>query len=77
MLMSTYSVGTYTETSSHANLSGDIRSQSSQLAGPLWTDRGIKSELSVRELISTSKREEKKGRRGMISQTFSQTPGKR
>ena len=34
------------------NLSGNIRLQSSQLVEPLWTDRGIKSGISVRELIS-------------------------
>ena len=34
------------------NLSGNIRPQSSQLAEPLWTDPDIKSEISVRELIS-------------------------
>ena len=34
------------------NLSGNTRPQSSQLAEPLWVDRGIKSGISVRELIS-------------------------
>ena len=34
------------------NLSENTRSQSSQLAEPLWTDPGLKSELSLRELIS-------------------------
>ena len=34
------------------NSSGNIRSQSSQLAEPLWTDPGIKSGISVGELIS-------------------------
>ena len=38
------------------NSSGNIRSQSSQLAGPLWTDPGLKSAISVRELISTGKK---------------------
>ena len=38
------------------NLSGNIRPQSSQLAEPLWTDPGIKSGTSVRELISTLKK---------------------
>ena len=36
------------------NLSGNILPQSSQLAEPLWTDPGIKNEISVHELISTS-----------------------
>ena len=35
------------------NSSGKTRSQSSQLAEPLWTDPGLKSGISVRELIST------------------------
>ena len=44
------------------NLSGNIRPQSSQAAEPLWTDPGLKSGISVRELISTS--EEKKSAGG-------------
>ena len=35
------------------NLSGNIRPQSSQLTEPLWTDPGIKSGISVHELIPT------------------------
>ena len=35
------------------NSSGNIRSQSSQLAEPLWTDPGLKCGISVRELIFT------------------------
>ena len=55
-----YSVGTYPETSSHVrNLLGNIRPQSCQLAEPLWTDPGIKRGISVRELISTSKKKKK------------------
>ena len=57
------------------NLSGNVRPQSSQLDGPLWTDPGIKSGISVRELISTSKKK-KKRRREMNSRTFSQIPRK-
>ena len=33
-----------------------IRPQSSQLAEPLWTDPGVKSGISVRELIYTWKK---------------------
>ena len=51
------------------NSSGNTRSQSSQLAEPLSTDYGLKSGISVRELISTLKK--KKRRRGMNSRTFS------
>ena len=55
------------------SLSGNIRPPSSQLAEPLWTDPGIKSEISARELISTSK-QTKKRRQEMNGRTFSQNP---
>ena len=44
------------------NLPGNelTRSQSSQSAEPLWTDPGLKSGISLRELISTQRKEEKK-----------------
>ena len=48
------------------NLSGIIQPQSSQPAEPLWTDPGIKSGISVRELISTSKNKTKKGAGGEL-----------
>ena len=35
------------------NSSGNTQSQSSQLAEALWTDSGLKSGISLRELIST------------------------
>ena len=38
---------------------GNARPQSSHLAEPLWNDPGIKSGISVRELISTLEEEEK------------------
>ena len=57
--LSRHSVGTYLETSLHANWSGNARPQSSQLAEPLWTDPGLKSGISVRELVSTSKERKK------------------
>ena len=41
------------------NSSGNTRSQSSQLAEPLCTDPGLKSGISLRELISTLKKEKK------------------
>ena len=49
------------------NLSGNIWPQSSQLAEPLWTDPGIKSGISARKLIFTSKwiNEKINTRRGM------------
>ena len=54
------------------NLSENTRPQSSQLAGPLWTDPGIKSGISVHELISTSKK--KKAQSGMTGPTFPKNP---
>ena len=54
--LSRHSLGTYPKTSSHANLSWNIRSQSFQLAEPLWTDPDIKSGISVCELILTKKK---------------------
>ena len=48
------------------NSSGNTRSQFSQLAEPMWIDPGLKNGISVRELISTSKREREKRRLGMI-----------
>ena len=53
MPLSRHSVGTYTENELTRNLPGNIQPQLSQLTGPLWTDPGIKSGVSVRELIST------------------------
>ena len=55
------------------NSSGNTWSQSSQLVEPLWTDPGLKSKISLRELIFTlKKKREKKRRRGMNRRTFSQ-----
>ena len=67
MSLSGHSVGTYPE---RAHLSGNIRPHSSQLAEPLWTDLGIKSGLSVRELTATLKKKKKKAQAGN-GQTFS------
>ena len=39
--------------------SGNTRPQSSQLAEPLWTGPGLKSGISVRELISTLQNKQK------------------
>ena len=43
------------------NSSGNTQSQLSQLAEPLWTDPGLKSEISLHELISTLKKKESTG----------------
>ena len=58
MPLSRQSMGIYKETSSHATHQGTL-SQSSQLAEPLWTDPGLKSGISLHELISTVKKKEK------------------
>ena len=52
-----------------------LQVNSSQLADPLWTDPGITSGISVRELISTEKK--KKRWRGTNGRTFSRNPRKR
>ena len=46
------------------NSSGNARSQSSQLAKPLWTDPGLKSGISLPELISIQKNKNKKAKAG-------------
>ena len=56
MPLSRHSVGTYLETNSQRISSENIQLQSSQLAEPLWTDPGLNSGISVRELISTLKK---------------------
>ena len=60
------------------NSSRNTRSQTPLLAEPLWTDPGLKSGISVCELISTSKQtnKQKQHRQGMNGQTFSQNPRK-
>ena len=57
-------------------LSGNTWTSWFQLAEPLWTDPGLKSGISVHELISTSKKKKKKKkhRRGTNCWTFSQNP---
>ena len=57
------------------NLSGNTRSQSSQLAEPPWTDLDLKNGISVRDLVSTKKKK-KKRRQGMSCRTFSPNPRK-
>ena len=42
------------------NSSGNTQSQSSQFAEPLWTDPGLKTGISVCELISTSAEKKRK-----------------
>ena len=45
----------------HSSNSAGGRSQSSQLAEPLWTDHSLKSVISARELISTLKKKVQAG----------------
>ena len=58
MPLSSYSVGTYHKPGPQAQ--GNNRPQSSQLAEPLWTDPGLKSGISVNELISTKNKQTNK-----------------
>ena len=52
-MLSTHSVGTYQGNELICNLSGNTWPQSSQLAEPLWADPGLKSGISVCELMFT------------------------
>ena len=58
------------ETELTRNSSGNTWPQSSELAEPLWTDPGLKSGISLHELISTLK---KNAQAGNECRTFSQT----
>ena len=69
MPLSWLSVGTWQGNNLTCNLSGNIRSQLSQHAEPLWTDPAIKSGISSRKIIS-AKNFFFKCRRGMNGQTF-------
>ena len=62
-----HSVRTYQGKWAHTQLVRKYLTTSSQLAEPLWTDPGLKSEIGVQDLISTLKkrREKKKCRQGM------------
>ena len=61
-----HSVETYSESSSHATCQGTFGHScfSSLSHCGLWTDPGRKSEISVCELISTSKKRRKKEKKG-------------
>ena len=54
-MLSRHIVETYQGNELTLNSSGSPRPQSSQLAEPMWTDPGVKSGISVLELISTKK----------------------
>ena len=59
MPLSRHTVGTYQENELTRNSSRNTQPESSQLAEPLWIDPGLKSGISVRELISTPKKKKK------------------
>ena len=61
MRLSRHSVGTYQETSSHAIRQGTL---GHSVAKPLWTDPGLESGISVRQLTSTLKKKKKKTQAG-------------
>ena len=56
MPLSRHSVGSYQETSSHVTRKGTLGHSRLRLAEPLWTEPGLKSGISIRELISTLKK---------------------
>ena len=67
MPLSRHSVGTYQETISHAARQGTLgHSRLTQVAKPLWTDPGLKSGISVRELISIKKNKKTKVQAGGV-----------
>ena len=76
MPLSRHSAGTYLETSSHATRQGTFGQICLSSLSHLWTDPGLKSGISARELISTTKKKKKKNRlrRGMNGRTFFQNP---
>ena len=55
-MLSRHNVKNYQGNELTGNSSRNGRLQSSQLAKPLWADRGLTSETGVRELISTLKK---------------------
>ena len=59
MPLSRHSLGTNPENELVRNLSGITQPQLFQLVEPLWTDPGLKSGISVYELISTSQKRKK------------------
>ena len=58
MPLSRQSVGIYQETNSHATHQGTL---AYSCLSSLWTDPGLKSEISVRELISSFKKKSASG----------------
>ena len=63
-MLSRHSVETYQGNELTRNSSGNARSQSSQLAKPLWTDPGLKEWNGVRKLILASRKRRRKRGKG-------------
>ena len=70
-MLSKHSVGTYKGKELTNNSSGNTRLQSSQLAELLWTDPGVRSEISSARPDLHFKKKKKKRRRGMHRRTRS------
>ena len=51
-MLSGHNVETYRGSELTCNLSGNAQPQLSQLAEPLWTDPGVKSGISMQDLIA-------------------------
>ena len=68
-MLSMHSVGTYQGNECTCMWSGNTCSQLFQITEPLWTDPGLKSGISMHELITTLK---KKCRQGIICSIVSQ-----
>ena len=66
-----FSMGAYPEMSSNTSCQGTY-GQSSQLAEPLWTDPGLRSGITVHELISTVKKAQTENRSSNVLPKFSQ-----
>ena len=64
MPLSRHSVGNLSGNELTLNSPRNTRSQSSQLTEPPWTDPGLKGGISVRVLIYSLKKEEKKSAGG-------------
>ena len=73
-MLSRHGVGIYQGNELTRSSSGNTRPQLSRLAEPQWTDPGVKSGTSVREMISALKKI-KKCRREMNRPTFAALDG--
>ena len=65
-ILSRHSVGIFQGYELTRKWSGNTRPESSQFAGPLWTDPSLKSGIGTRELISTYKRKKAQAGNEMV-----------